>query len=169
MKNIPNALSFLRIILAPSSMLLIYFPGIQNSVFVTIISISAISDFLDGYLARKLNYQTKSGTVLDQIADKIFILCFIFAFTIVSLLPAWIFILFLIRDIAINGARLHINNSIKSLGRLNKLKTALMYASCLSVFLVPTWLYFLFLFALILSYLSIIPVFKTIIQNNDSL
>lgn len=73
-KNIPNLLTFLRILLIPIFVLVFYLP-FKNSHIVTaiIFSIAALTDWLDGYLARTLRQTSKLGAFLDPVADKLIV------------------------------------------------------------------------------------------------
>jgi phosphatidylglycerophosphate synthase len=65
--NLANAFSFLRVVCA---LLLV----VDNAIFrAVVVVVAALSDYLDGYFARRLNQITKSGTVLDPLADKLFV------------------------------------------------------------------------------------------------
>lgn len=99
-KIVPNCISVFRIILIP-----IFFYFISNNhniVAVTVVLLAALSDFFDGYVARKLNAQSKTGELLDPIADKLFLntvlwgLCF---FTPPTLLKYTLAILLTLRDL----------------------------------------------------------------------
>ena len=70
-KNIPNILTFSRIILCPIWFLLVLY-NYHFSAFILIIYIS-LTDYFDGLIARKLNALSSLGKILDPIADKIFI------------------------------------------------------------------------------------------------
>lgn len=72
--NIPNLLTFLRIFLIPIFVLVFYLP-FENSHIVTaiIFSFAALTDWLDGYLARTLHQTSKLGAFLDPVADKLIV------------------------------------------------------------------------------------------------
>ncbi len=74
--NLPNKLSILRIILIPIMIAVFYIPAIPYNYLIAagIFAISAFTDFLDGYIARKYNLVTDLGKFLDPIADKILVL-----------------------------------------------------------------------------------------------
>ncbi len=74
--NLPNKLSILRIILIPIFIAVFYLPQIPYNYVISagIFLISAFTDFLDGYIARKYNLVTDLGKFLDPIADKILVL-----------------------------------------------------------------------------------------------
>lgn len=74
MLNIPNILTAFRIILIPVFVLLYYLPVTWSAPAAAFIFwLAGITDILDGYLARRLNQQTKFGAFLDPVADKIMV------------------------------------------------------------------------------------------------
>ena len=89
--NLPNALTLLRILLAPVIMLLLSDDDrVRDSLAALAVGAAALTDFLDGHLARKQGKETRLGQFLDPLADKIFIST---AFVMLSLrgrMPAWV-------------------------------------------------------------------------------
>lgn len=77
--NLPTKLTVLRIVLLPVLLVFAYvpFPG-HNIVAAAVFVIAAATDFLDGYLARKLDQVTSLGKFLDPIADKMLVVCALF-------------------------------------------------------------------------------------------
>ncbi len=72
--NIPNLLTLIRIILIPVFVLIFYLPFKGNHILAcAIFTIAALTDLLDGYLARKLDQQSKLGAFLDPVADKLIV------------------------------------------------------------------------------------------------
>jgi CDP-diacylglycerol--glycerol-3-phosphate 3-phosphatidyltransferase len=72
MMNVPNMLTFFRLLLLPLMLLFFYLDFANHYLYCALLFIViAITDFLDGYLARKLNQQTKFGAFIDPVADKI--------------------------------------------------------------------------------------------------
>lgn len=72
MLNIPNLLTFLRILLIPVIVVIFYAPiAHANLIACALFGLAALTDWLDGYLARKLNQTTAFGAFLDPVADKI--------------------------------------------------------------------------------------------------
>ena len=72
--NIPNLLTLLRILLIPVLFVVYVFDaGWSNQVATVIFVVAAITDWLDGYLARKLNQYTPFGAFLDPVADKLIV------------------------------------------------------------------------------------------------
>ena len=72
--NIPNALTIMRIMLIPVLMVVFYLP-FKNHLLVAaaIFAVAAITDWVDGYLARKLGQMTAFGAFLDPVADKLMV------------------------------------------------------------------------------------------------
>lgn len=72
--NIPNQLTLLRILLIPVFVLVFYLPFEWNNLLACVIFVvAAITDALDGYLARKLNQMSSLGAFLDPVADKLMV------------------------------------------------------------------------------------------------
>ena len=72
--NIPNQLTLLRILLIPVFVLVFYLPFSWNNLFAcAIFVLAAVTDVLDGYLARKLNQTSLLGAFLDPVADKLMV------------------------------------------------------------------------------------------------
>ncbi|VAX23076.1 CDP-diacylglycerol--glycerol-3-phosphate 3-phosphatidyltransferase [hydrothermal vent metagenome] len=103
---LPNQLTVLRIILTPV-FLYLFLSGdpllIQISLAVYLIA--AITDWYDGWLARKFNYITDWGKFLDPLADKILTSAAFFAFVHLDILELWMVWVIVIRDFVITGLR----------------------------------------------------------------
>lgn len=123
---LPNQLTTLRIILTPV-FLFLFISGdpflMQISLFVYIIA--AITDWYDGWLARKFNYITTWGKFMDPLADKILTSAAFFAFVAIGVLELWMVGIVVFRDIFITGLRLFAEWQKKSFttSRLAKIKT----------------------------------------------
>lgn len=96
---IPNLLSIVRIGLVYPILNNIYLNNFQLSIVLFIVA--AITDALDGFLARKMNWQTDLGAILDPIADKLLLSGTIFILWLTEFIPFYIFIIFIGRDIVI--------------------------------------------------------------------
>ena len=127
--TIPNIITFVRIILIPIILYLLFSDN-SNVVLIAglLFIVSSISDYFDGYLARTLNQSSKLGTLLDPIADKLLIAAVIIVLidtrviADVHVIPA---IIILLREIAISGLRefLAIGQVSLPVSSLSKLKT----------------------------------------------
>ena len=96
---IPNLLSIIRIGLIYPILNNIYLNNFELSIVFFVLA--AITDAMDGFLARKMNWQTDLGTILDPIADKLLLSGTIFILWLNQYIPFYIFIIFIGRDIAI--------------------------------------------------------------------
>jgi len=95
--NVPNFLSFLRIALVP-----VFLWFLLEEMFVsavTILAIAGLTDFLDGFLARKLNQTTKLGKMLDPVADRLYIFATLLALSATGYVPWWLSGLVILRDV----------------------------------------------------------------------
>ena len=96
---IPNFLSICRIALIyPILESLLSKDFIMS---LTFFAIASLTDALDGFLARKMNWQTELGKILDPVADKLLLTGTIFILWVSEYIPLYIFIIFFSRDVAI--------------------------------------------------------------------
>ena len=104
MKYLPNILSLIRIISVP----LILWLLIQDLLIISAIIITAVglTDFFDGYLARKYNSESLVGFYLDAIADKTLVITIYLILGIKLLLPIYLIIIIVFREGLITGAYL---------------------------------------------------------------
>ena len=96
--TIPNALSALRLLGVPVFFWLIVVPK-NDGLALVILVVSSFTDWLDGYLARKLNQFSRLGELLDPLADRLYVVAAIFALLIRDLLPIWVVVALVTRDI----------------------------------------------------------------------
>ena len=106
MKTAITLLTLSRIIIAPLLFILIIFFQFFGWAFILFL-ITAFTDYLDGFLARKYNYESVIGEILDPIADKIIIIFLLFALSIhlESFFVAGMGATMVARDIWVNGVR----------------------------------------------------------------
>lgn len=97
--NIPNALTTLRIVLIPVFVSALIYKRYDYALYVFIIA--AITDFLDGMVARVKNQQTELGKFLDPVADKFLLVTSFILFAVYGLVPKWLSITVISRDIII--------------------------------------------------------------------
>lgn len=104
--NIPNLLTFFRIALIPVLVFLLLSSSELLSILsVLVFSIASITDWLDGYLARKMNIVTNLGKFLDPIADKLLIAAALVMLVGLGRVPAWMVVVIIGREIAVTGLR----------------------------------------------------------------
>lgn len=138
--SIPNLLTFLRILIIPLLVFVYYYPPnlVGMRLAALLFALACLTDWLDGYLARKLNQTSKLGAFLDPIADKLIVVTVLVMIAdefgkLSILIPALIIIG---REIAVSGLRewmseLGYRGSV-SVSMLGKIKTA---AQMISLFL----------------------------------
>lgn len=106
--NLPNALTLLRIFLVPFLVvvLLTKFTG-REFVGLGIFLVAAVTDFFDGWLARRRNQTTKLGALLDPIADKLLMSAAFISLVEMDPLhvPAWMVVIIIGREFAVSGLR----------------------------------------------------------------
>lgn len=93
----PNALSGLRLLLVPVFLWLILID--QNLLAFAILAFSSFTDWLDGFLARKLNQMTRLGQLLDPAADRLFILASLIGLAMTDKVPWWLVVAVVARDL----------------------------------------------------------------------
>jgi cardiolipin synthase len=105
--TIPNVLSGLRLLGVPLFFWLIVGP--ENDVLALVILIvSSFTDWLDGFLARKLNQFSRLGELLDPLADRLYVVAALVALYIRELLPIWVVALLLMRDVLMSLTLLYL-------------------------------------------------------------
>ncbi len=105
--NLPNRLTILRIILTFIFIIFISLEGLSPKIIAFIIFIIAsLTDYLDGYLARRNNQVTDFGKLMDPIADKILILSAFLVFVQMQLISAWMVVVIFSREALITGLRI---------------------------------------------------------------
>lgn len=95
--NVPNLLSFLRIALVPVFLWLLLDEFFLAA--IAVLAFAGLTDFLDGYLARKLNQTTKLGKMLDPVADRLYIFATLLALSATGYVPWWLAGLVILRDL----------------------------------------------------------------------
>lgn len=122
-----NKLTILRILLIPIFIYYIYSNSDMGKVIAMFVFIAAsVTDFLDGYIARKYNQVTNFGKVFDPIADKILVLSALIPLVEFGILAAWVVIIFLAREFIVGGFRnvvAAMGGKIISASIIGKLKT----------------------------------------------
>ncbi len=113
--NLPNKLSVFRIILSlvlivipyiPQLEMLVYGIPLSNLIMAFLFLIGAITDTIDGKIARKQKLITDLGKFLDPLADKILVLAALIILVAEGKVPAWVPVIILTREFAVSGYRL---------------------------------------------------------------
>jgi CDP-diacylglycerol--glycerol-3-phosphate 3-phosphatidyltransferase len=104
--TLPNLLGVFRLVATPVLAILVLwpFPGSGLIAFVLFVP-AALSDFFDGWLARRRNQVTTLGAFLDLTADKVLVAALLIALIEPGLVPAWVAIVILVREFLVGGVR----------------------------------------------------------------
>lgn len=138
--TVPNLVSSSRVVLA--------FGFIASSAVPTrlaLIFAASLTDFLDGWLARRSKVTSKLGALLDPVADRFFVLCVVIAYVMGGQLSAWQAVAIMFRDVmSVIGFFVARNVSwlrpIPFMARpIGKVVTAMQLLTFLAVLLLPTW------------------------------
>lgn len=104
--NLPNLLTMLRIALIPVLAVLLLSPSREAAFWATaVFAVASITDWLDGYLARRMEIVTTFGKFLDPIADKMIVMAALVMMLPYQRVPAWMVLVILGREIIITGLR----------------------------------------------------------------
>jgi CDP-diacylglycerol--glycerol-3-phosphate 3-phosphatidyltransferase len=104
--NLPNLLTMARIVVIPLVLVLLDRGGPRDCYWAALLFAgAAITDFLDGYLARRQNLVSVLGKFLDPLADKLIVMAALVWMVPMGRIAAWVVVLLLARDIGITGLR----------------------------------------------------------------
>ena len=157
-KNLPNILVIIRLLMAAlviafllldvilpfasypqfyvsyASINVSYFNFVALFIFI----LAALTDWLDGYLARKWNVISVFGKIFDPLADKILVNSVLIIFTVFGRIPIWITILFITRDFLVDGLRIHLSTKSITLSakKWGKLKTLFQFIGLIVLFII---------------------------------
>ena len=135
--NLPNKLTLLRILLIPVCLLLW---ALGQPIFsAAVFALAALTDFLDGYIARKQHIVTVFGKFADPVADKILVLTAMIFLCADGILPAWAVCIVAARELMVDGLRLVAvgKGTVIAAGWLGKIKTNLQFFCILAGMLLP--------------------------------
>src|SRR5512136_1934018 len=130
--TLPNGVTIIRILAIPVILLLLFYSGpVYQLITLVLFVLAAMTDTLDGYLARRRGAVTTLGKFLDPLADKLLIVTSLIALIPARGVPVWIVIVIVGREIAITGLRgIAVSQDIViSASALGKYKTVFEVAS----------------------------------------
>jgi CDP-diacylglycerol--glycerol-3-phosphate 3-phosphatidyltransferase len=104
--NLPNALTLLRIFLVPL-LVVVLLTRFEGHVYfgAAIFGLAVLTDYLDGFFARRRNEVTRLGILLDPLADKLLTAAAFLSLVEMGLVPAWVVMIILARELAVTGLR----------------------------------------------------------------
>ena len=145
--KLPNILTLFRIILIPVMIICVYIDILKYYIVadlsyrylacLVIFVVASITDFLDGFIARKYNMVTTFGKFADPLADKMLVFSAMTILVRDNLIPVWVFVVMIIREFMVSGIRMLAaeRGEVISAGLLGKLKTAVTMVAIIVMFL----------------------------------
>ena len=154
-RSVPNFLSTIRLLLA------CIFPFCREQEWIWIIIAAGASDFLDGWIARKWDFSSWQGGLLDAIADKLFVLSVLVTFSLAGKFSAWWIPGIIARDLTVTAIALYAL-SCRSWGAFKemeaiysgKLATAGQFLLFLTIMLLPGFIHYLLIITVLFSVIA---------------
>ena len=138
-KHVPNILTIIRFLLIP----IIVIFAFQDNYIATIIvlTISGLTDVLDGYIARKYNFISNFGKLMDPLADKMTQVALLGTLAIQKIIPVWIIVIVIIKEfLMVSGASfLYGKELVVSSKWYGKLTTVLFYVAIVCSLFTQYW------------------------------
>lgn len=134
--NIPNSLTMLRIVAVPVVVVALLAEVDNGDVIAAIVfAIAALTDGLDGYIARRSGSITTFGTLMDPLADKLLVVAALVSLVSLDRLEAWIAMVIISREIAVTGLRTLAAEQgvVVAASWMGKVKTALQVAAIIAL------------------------------------
>ncbi len=145
--TLPNKLTMLRILLIPAMIVFCYIDWFKVNyaflnvswlylILVIIFVVASLTDFLDGYIARKYNLVTTFGKLADPLADKMLVFSAMTILMLDNLIPMWVFIVILIREFMVSGIRMVVieKGTVIAAAKLGKWKTFVTMVAIIVLF-----------------------------------
>ena len=148
--NLPNLLTVMRLVAAPGIVIMfLYFSRpLADWIALVLFLVAAISDWFDGYLARRWNQESKFGEMLDPIADKAMVIIALLIITGFSRMNSWVLLpsaMIMFREVFVSGLREFLGKSasLLTVTKLAKWKTALQMIAIATLFSQGIFQYYL--------------------------
>lgn len=141
--NWPNRITIIRVAFIPVIVLLLHIDTAWGrALALASFILASLTDWLDGFIARKYKIVTNLGKFLDPVADKLLVLSTMIALCGLSRFPAWVCIVVLFRELAVDGLRLVAvqQGRVIAAGKLGKIKTTLQMLTLTAVLLGESFL-----------------------------
>ena len=144
--NLPNRITIFRVFMIPLFVVLMMLQRIPGNEFyaLAVYAIACISDAVDGHIARKYNLITDFGKFMDPVADKLLVCSALICFVEQGLMPAWIALIIIARELVIDGFRLVAASKgiVIAASIWGKAKTVVQMIACFVLILNADWVVF---------------------------
>ena len=175
--NLPNLMSLFRLIMVPFFPIAFFSGDEKAPLYAALIYVAAvITDVLDGYIARKYNLITKTGKVLDPLADKLMSFTVVVCLTAANIIQYWVVIILFLKEVLMGAGTFLLYRKVKDIipsNFLGKGATALFFLVCVALILfrsipnaISTALISLALAMAIAAFASYVWKFGRILQGN---
>lgn len=145
--TLASKITLIRVAFIPAFMILMYLSGGQPNLWMylslAVFIIASITDYVDGYIARKYKQVSDFGKFLDPLADKLLVIAAMVMFCEWGSMPAWALMIILTREFAVTGLRLVAvgKGTVIAAGKSGKIKTASTMIGLCAVMAFPTLLW----------------------------
>jgi CDP-diacylglycerol--glycerol-3-phosphate 3-phosphatidyltransferase len=133
--NLPNAITFSRLVMTAAFVVAVSFRSMEGyGTGLVLFVIAAVSDFVDGWLARKMGLVTPLGKLMDPLADKVLVSAAFVFLTEKALCPVWVTALIIGREFMVTGLRQIAVEAgvVMAADRLGKWKTTFQLTFCIT-------------------------------------
>ena len=170
--NLPNKLTLMRVIMIPFFIVFLLVPitPYDNWIALAIFILASITDFLDGYIARKYNLVTNFGKFMDPLADKLLVCSALICLIELEKIAAWMVILIIAREFIISGFRTVAadNGVVIAASYWGKFKTTFqIVAVCLLIADIPALYVVTQIVLWIAVILTVVSLVDYLIKNKD--
>lgn len=170
LKHVPNLLTLARFVLIP---IIIKYIIIQDYIMAfVVLTISGLTDVLDGFIARKFHLISDFGKLIDPLADKATQICILATLVIQQIIPIWILVVILLKEIIMIAGACFVygKDFVVSSKWYGKLTTVLIYiavvSSCLiKIFNLPEFDIYIYVLAIIFAIFSLVKYFMYFYGN----
>ena len=141
--NLPNSITFFRVVLVPVLMTFLLVDVQYGDVFALVVFVlAAASDSLDGYLARRFRQTTALGAFLDPLADKLLVTAALVSLIQLRELSAWVAMVVIAREFAVTGLRMvaAVQGTVIPASKWGKAKTASQMLAIAALIIERRWI-----------------------------
>jgi CDP-diacylglycerol--glycerol-3-phosphate 3-phosphatidyltransferase len=131
-RHLPNFLTLGRMVLVPPMVVLLFFPGkVPSALAGCLFLLASLTDFFDGFIARRFEVESSFGRFLDPIADKVLVTSALIMLIALGRVEAWIVMLIISREVAVSALRAVTKSWDTTLApsRVGKLKTVFQFSA----------------------------------------